>query len=65
MKILPVGAELFGRGRRTGWTDMHEDNSRFSQILRTHLKTGQLMLYREITAVCSQIHTKLINTLCG
>ena len=23
------------------------------------------MLYREITAVCSQIHTKHTNTLCG
>jgi len=23
------------------------------------------MLYREIIAVCFQIHTKLINTLCG
>ena len=23
------------------------------------------MLYREIIAVCSQIHTKPINTLCG
>jgi len=23
------------------------------------------MLYREITAVCSQIHAKNINTLCG
>ena len=23
------------------------------------------MLYREIIAVCSQIHTKLMNTLCG
>ena len=23
------------------------------------------MLYREIIAVCSQIHTKHINTLCG
>ena len=29
------------------------------------IKTGQLMLYREIMAVCSQIHTKHINTLCG
>jgi sulfite reductase beta subunit-like hemoprotein len=28
-------------------------------------KTSQLMLYREIIAVCSQIHTKHINTLCG
>ena len=23
------------------------------------------MLYREIIAVCSQIHTKHINTMCG
>ena len=23
------------------------------------------MLYREVNAVCSQIHTKHINTLCG
>jgi len=23
------------------------------------------MLYREIIGVCSQIHTKYINTLCG
>jgi hypothetical protein len=28
-------------------------------------KTSQLMLYREIVAVCSEIHTKHINTLCG
>ena len=28
-------------------------------------KISQLMLYREIIAVCSQIHTKHINTLCG
>jgi len=26
------------------------------------IKTSQLMVYREITAVCSQIHTKHINT---
>ena len=29
------------------------------------LKIGKLMQYREIIAVCSQIHTKHINTLCG
>ena len=29
------------------------------------VQTSQLMLYREITAVCSQIHTKQVNTLCG
>jgi hypothetical protein len=28
------------------------------------IKTSQLMLYREIIAFCSQIHTKH-NTLCG
>ena len=29
------------------------------------IKTSQITLYREIIAVCSQIHTKHINTLCG
>jgi hypothetical protein len=29
------------------------------------VKTSQLMLYREIIAVCSEINTKPINTLCG
>jgi hypothetical protein len=29
------------------------------------INTSQLMLYREIIAVSSQIHTKHINTLCG
>jgi hypothetical protein len=29
------------------------------------IKTSQLMLYREIIAVCSEIHTKHKNTLCG
>ena len=28
-------------------------------------KTSQLMLYREIIAVCFEIHTKHVNTLCG
>jgi len=28
-------------------------------------KTSQLMLYRDIIAVCSKIHKKHINTLCG
>jgi hypothetical protein len=28
------------------------------------LKTSQLMQYAEIIAVCSEIHTKHINTLC-
>jgi len=29
------------------------------------IKMDQLMMYREIIAVCPQIHTKHINTLCG
>jgi len=29
------------------------------------IKTSQLMPCREIIAVCSQIHTKRINALCG
>ena len=29
------------------------------------IKTSQLMLYREIIALCSETHTKHINPLCG
>jgi len=29
------------------------------------IKSSQLMLCREILAVCSEIHTKHINTVCG
>ena len=29
------------------------------------IKNSQLMLYREIIAVCSEINIKHINTLCG
>ena len=29
------------------------------------VKTSHLMLFREIIAVCSEIHTKHIHTLCG
>ena len=36
-----------------------------SKHLISVIKTSQLMMYREIIAVCSQIHTKHINTLCG
>jgi hypothetical protein len=32
---------------------------------REIIKTSQLMLYKEIIAVFSRIHTKHINTLCG
>ena len=33
--------------------------------VKSVIKTSQLILYREIIAVFSQIHTKHINTLCG
>jgi len=59
MKIRKVGHELFHADRHD------EANSRFFAILRTHLKTSQLMQYSEIIALCSQIHTKYINMLCG
>ena len=32
--------------------------------VKSLIKTSQLMLYREIMADCSEIHTKHINTLC-
>jgi len=34
-------------------------------INKIQYKTSQLMLYRELIAVCSQIHIKHINVLCG
>jgi len=34
-------------------------------MVKSVTKTSQLMRYREIIAVCSQIHTKHIKTLCG
>jgi hypothetical protein len=40
-----------------------------SPIQQIHLvgliKTNQFMLHKEIITVCSDIHTKHINTLCG
>jgi len=46
---------------------VYKDPVRTAQ--KTHsvsvIKTSQLMLCREIIAVCSQIHTKHIYTLCG
>jgi hypothetical protein len=63
MKIRSVGAELFHEDRRTdGQTDMAKLIVAFRNLL-TQLETGQLMLYREIIAVCSEIDTKYINTV--
>jgi hypothetical protein len=32
---------------------------------RTATGIDQLMLYGEVIAVCHEIHTKLVNTMCG
>jgi len=37
----------------------------FDSLLENGLTASQLMLYREIIAVCSEIHREHINTLCG
>ena len=59
MKVHPVEAELF---RADGRTDMTELILAFRSFGDAP-KTGQLVLYRGIIAVCSDIHTKHINTL--
>jgi methylthioribose-1-phosphate isomerase len=62
-KTRPVAADLFCADRRT---DRYgEANSRFSQFCDLAYKTTQFILFRDVIAVRSQIHTKHINTLCG
>jgi hypothetical protein len=56
MKIRPAGIDVF---HANGETDMAK------LITANASRTNQSMLYSEIIAVCSQIHTKHINTLCG
>ena len=49
-------------------TDGHTDTPKLIVGFRNFgkaPKADQLKLYREIIAVCSEIHTKHINTLCG
>ena len=59
---------LLGLGRPVSASSngVFRDRPRRPKVHRVSCrKTSQLMLYREIIAVCSQIHTKHINTLCG
>ena len=46
---------------------MYEDPVRTAQQTLSVwvIKTSQLTPYREIIAICSEIHTKHINTPCG
>jgi hypothetical protein len=46
-------------------TEINSQSAPRSKHTVSVIKTSQLMLCWEIFAVCSQIHTKHINTLCG
>jgi hypothetical protein len=60
-----VGAELFfAHGQSDGRMDMTHLTVAFLNFLNAP-KNQSVMLYSEIIAVCSQVHTKHINTLCG
>ena len=61
MKIRQVEAELFRAGGRTDMTKLIVVFRNFA----TAPKANKLTPYSEIIAVCSQIHTKHINKLCG
>jgi len=48
------------------WTEVNVKYPvRTAQKTLLLIKTSQLMLYREIIAVCSQIHSEHINTVVG
>jgi hypothetical protein len=59
MKIRQMGAELF---RADGRTEMTKVIVAFRNSANAP-KANKLTLYREIIAVCSQIHTKHTNTV--
>ena len=65
MKIRRVGAEFFRGDRRTDRPPdiRNKANSRFFRKFAN--APNRLMLYSEIVAVCSEIRTKRLNTLCG
>jgi hypothetical protein len=46
-------------------TDRHDEANSCFRNFANAPKSNQLMLYSEIVAVCSEIHTKHINTVCG
>jgi len=56
----------FGWKRRLTWIVFkHSIRTAQQTLCNSVIQTSQLTLYREIITVCSQIHTKHINTLCG
>jgi tryptophanase len=44
---------------------VHIVTTGLQRVKSSLIKTSQLILYRKIIAVCYEIHTKHINTLCG
>jgi hypothetical protein len=65
-QVLMHGASKTFRNMKTKWTRSWKIQSvPHSKHSVSVIQTSQLMLYREIIAVCSEIHIKHINTLCG
>jgi hypothetical protein len=64
MRCLKVRGKRHVQRARSSYTASHPVSEHSSHSVSL-IKTSQLMLYREIIAVCSQIHAKHINTLCG
>ena len=62
MKIRPVGAELV---HADGQTDRQRDMTKLIVSFSNFANAPKIqsVMYKEIIAVCSQIHTKHINTL--
>jgi hypothetical protein len=70
MKIRSVRAQVFHAGGRAGGrTDGQTDMTKLKVALRNFANASKNRsvncVYRGIIAVCSEIHTKHINTLCG
>ena len=63
MKIPPVEAELIrGDWRMNRQTEAA--NTRYQRFCERAKETSQVILYEEISVVCSRNRTKCINTLC-
>ena len=57
--LKPLSTKLYLSNLKTQFVPRSKHSS------ASVLKTDKLMLYREIIAACSDIHTKHINALCG
>jgi hypothetical protein len=60
MKIRPVGAELFHADRRTDVTKL-----RVAFHILSNASNEQSLMLKEIIPICSEIHMKHLNALCG